>query len=127
MKLNNLAKTLVLGLAVFVATGAFAANKGTFKAEERVEINGLQLAPGEYQVRWEGNGPNVELSFIKGNKEIGKTAAKVTQLPDAPSFDSAIVNHANGKAVVSEIQFAGKKAAFTLEGSDRASMGDAAK
>jgi hypothetical protein len=127
MKLNSVAKALVLGLAVFVATGAFATNKGSFRAEEKVEINGQQLPAGEYQVRWEGSGPNVELSFIKNNKEIAKATAKVVPLTQTPSFDSAVVNHANGKAVVSEIQFAGKRAAFTLEGSDRAAMGDPAK
>ena len=115
MKLNNLAKVMVLGLAVFVATGAFAFNKGTFQARETVEINGQQLPAGEYQVRWEGNGPSVEISFIKNNKEVAKTTAKAVQLKNTPSFDSSIVNHANGKAVVSEIEFAGKRTAFSLE------------
>jgi hypothetical protein len=115
MKLNNLAKVMVLGLAVFVATGAFAFNKGTFQARETVEINGQQLPAGEYQVRWEGNGPSVEISFRKNNKEVAKTTAKAVQLKNTPSFDSSIVNHANGKAVVSEIEFAGKRTAFSLE------------
>jgi len=128
MKLNNLAKAMVLGLAVFVATGAFATNKGTFRAQEPVEINGQQLPAGEYQVRWEGNGPSVEISFVKGNKEIAKTTAKAVQLTQTPSFDSSVVNHSNGKAVVSEIEFAGKRTAFSLEGSDRASaMGGASR
>jgi hypothetical protein len=127
MKLNNLAKVMVLGLAVLVATGASAANKGTFRAQEAVEINGHQLPPGEYQVRWEGNGPNVEISFVKGNKEIAKTRATVVQLPQNPTFDSSLVNHANGKAVVSQIQFAGKRTAFNLEGSDRTAMDSTSK
>jgi hypothetical protein len=127
MKLNNLAKVMVLGLAVFVATGAFATNKGTFRAQEAVEVNGQQLPAGEYQVRWEGNGPNVEISFVKNNKEIAKTTATAVQLPQTPSFDSSVVNHANGKAVVSQIQFAGKRTALSLEGSDRAAMGSASR
>ena len=127
MKLNNLAKVMVLGLVVFVATGAFATNKGTFRAQEAVEINGQQLPAGEYQVRWEGSGPNVEISFVKGNKEVAKTTAKVVELPQSPSFDSSVVNHSNGKAVVSQIQFAGKRTAFSLEGTDQAAMGSTSR
>jgi len=128
MKLNNLAKVIVLGLAVLVATGAFAANKGTFRAQEPVEVNGQQLPAGEYQVRWEGNGPNLEISFVKGNKEIAKTTATAVQLPQTPNFDSSVVNHANGKTVVNQIQFAGKHTALNLESSDRAAaMGSASR
>ena len=127
MKLNNLGKVMVLGLAVFVATGAFAVNKGTFHAQETVEINGQQLPAGGYQVRWEGNGPSVEIGFLKNNKEVAKTTARAVQLKKTPSSDSSIVNHATGKAVVSEIEFAGKRTAFSLEESDRATMGSASR
>jgi hypothetical protein len=127
MKLNNLAKTVMLGLAVFVATAAFAGNSGTFLAHEAVEINGQQLAAGTYQVRWSGTGSNAELSFMKGNKEVAKTTARIVPLNQAPSFDSATVDHSDGKATVSEIRFAGKKTAFALGVSDRAAMGDGSK
>ena len=118
---------MVLGLAVLVATSAFASNIGTFRAQEAVEINGQQLPAGEYQVRWEGTGANVEISFVKGNKEVAKATAKAVQLTETPSFDSSVVNHANGKAVVSEIRFAGKRTALSLEGTDRAAMGSASR
>jgi len=52
MKLNNLAKTVVLGLAVLLASSAFASNKSTVQLHESFEVNGQQLSPGEYQVRW---------------------------------------------------------------------------
>ena len=127
MKLNNLAKTVVLGLAVFVTTGAFASNRGAFHAQEAVEVNGQQLPAGDYQLRWEGSGPNVELSFMQGKKEVAKTPAKEIQLAQAPSFDEAVVNHGSGRASVSEIRFAGKKTALSVGESDRASMSDSSK
>ena len=124
MKLKNLAKGLVLGLAVLLATSAFAAtNKGSLRIGEAIEINGQTLPAGEYQVRWEGAGPNVELSFIKNNKAIVKTQAKAVELPQAPDYDSAILDHTGGKATMSQIQFAGKKTAFAIGSSDRASLG----
>jgi hypothetical protein len=127
MKLNNLAKSVVLGLAVFVATGAFASNKGSLHVTEAVEVNGQQIPAGDYTIRWEGTGANVELSVMQGKKELAKTTAKQVELDQAPSYDAAIVNHSNGRASVSQIRFSGKKTALEIDGSDRASMSNSAK
>ena len=113
MKLNHLAKTVVLGLAVLLASSAFASNKGSLQVREAFEVNGQQLAPGEYQVRWDGTGPNVEVSFMQGKKEVAKATAKVVALDKAYDYDSAVVDHASGKATVSEVRFAGKKYALS--------------
>jgi len=123
MKLNNLTKAAVLGLALFVATGAFASNKATVHVDEAVEVNGQQLPAGDYQVRWEGSGSNIELSFMHGKKEVAKTSAKEVDLGKASPYDSAVIDHSSGKASVSELRFAGKRTALSLGSSDRASMG----
>jgi len=122
MKLNHLAKTVVLGLAVLLASSAFASNKGSLQVRETLEVNGQQLAPGEYQVRWDGTGANVEVSFMLGKKEIAKTSAKVVALDKAPDFDSAVVDHASGKATVTEVRFAGKRFALALGATEKAEM-----
>jgi hypothetical protein len=127
MKLNNLAKSvaksLVLGLAVLVATGAFASNnnKGSLHVQEAVEINGQQIPAGYYDLRWEGTGSNVQLTFMQGKKEIAKTSAKAIELDRPADYDSAVLNHSSGKATVSEVHFAGKKTAFTFGSTDSAS------
>ena len=122
MKLNNVAKTVVLGLAVLLATSAFASNKGSLQVREAVEVNGQQLAPGAYDVRWEGTGSNVEVSFMQGKKEVAKTSAKVVALNSAANYDSAVIDHASGKASVSEVRFAGKKFALAIGGTDKAEL-----
>jgi hypothetical protein len=122
MKLNNLAKSVVLGLAVLLASSAFASNKGSLQVHEAVEINGQQLAPGVYQLRWDGTGSNVEVSVMRGNKEVAKVAAKVITLNEAADYDSTIVDHASGKAAVSEIRFSGKKFALAIGSTDKAEM-----
>ncbi len=122
MKLNNVAKTVVLGLAVLLATSAFASNKGSLQVREAVEVNGQQLAPGAYQVRWDGTGSNVEVSFMQGKKEVAKTSAKLIALDKSSDFDSAVIDHASGKASVSEVRFAGKKVALAIGGTDKAEM-----
>lgn len=122
MKLNNVAKTVVLGLAVLLASSAFASNKGTLQVREAVEVNGQQLAPGAYQVRWDGTGSNVEVSFMQGKKEVAKTSAKVIALDKASGYDAAVIDHASGKAAVSEVRFAGKKVALAIGGTDKAEL-----
>ncbi len=122
MKLNHLAKTVVLGLAVLLASSAFASNKGSLQVRETLEVNGQQLAPGAYQVRWDGTGANVEVSFMQGKKEVAKTSAKVVALDKASDFDSAVVDHEGGKATVTEVRFAGKRFALALGVTEKAEM-----
>jgi hypothetical protein len=117
MKLNNLAKFAVLGLAVLLATGAFASNnKGTLNVQEAVQVNGQQLPAGEYQVRWDGSGSNVQLSIMQGKKEVAKTSARVVELEQKSPYDSAVIDHNSGNASVSQLRFAGKKFALAIGG-----------
>ena len=122
MKLNHVAKTVVLGLAVLLASIAFASNKGTLQVREAVEVNGQQLAPGAYQLRWDGAGANVEVSFMQGKKEVAKASAKVVALDKASAYDAAVVDHSSGKAAISEVRFAGKKFALAIGATDKAEM-----
>jgi hypothetical protein len=115
MKLNNLAKFAVLGLAVLLATGAFASNKGSLHVEEAVQVNGQQLPAGDYQLRWDGSGSNVELSFMQGKKAVVKTSAKVVALDNTSPYDSAVVDRSSG-ASLSQVRFAGKKFALAIGG-----------
>jgi hypothetical protein len=124
LTLNHLAKSVVLGLAVLLASSAFASNKGTSQVHETLEVNGQQLAAGEYQVRWDGTGSNVEVSFMQGKKEIAKTSAKLVNLDRASDYDAATVDHSSGKARVSEVRFAGKKYALALGATEKAEMSE---
>jgi hypothetical protein len=122
MKRNNVAKYVVLGLAVLMATAAFASNKASMHVQEAVEVNGQQIPAGDYTLRWEGTGTNVELSVMQGKKEVAKTSAKVIELSQTSPYDSTVVDHASGKASISEIRFAGKKSALAIGGTDRAAI-----
>ena len=126
LAMNNLAKTVVLGLAVLLASSAFASNKGSLQVREPFEVAGQQLAPGEYQLRWDGTGSNVEVSFMQGKKEVAKTSAKVVELDKASAYDSTVVNHASGKATVSQVRFAGKKYVLAIGATEKAEMSGSA-
>jgi hypothetical protein len=124
LALNHLAKTVVLGLAVLLASSAFASNKGTLQAHETLEVNGQQLPAGEYQLRWDGTGSNVEVSFMQGKKEIAKTSARLVNLDKASDNDSALVDHSSGKAIVTEVRFAGRKYALALGATEKAEVSE---
>lgn len=123
MKLNDLAKTVVLGLAVLLASSAFASNKGSLEVGQSVEVNGQQLAPGDYQLRWDGTGANVEVSFLKGGKEVAKASAQVVELQRPADYSSAVIDQSNGKASISMVRFAGKKYALAIAPTEKAAMG----
>lgn len=122
LALNNLTKTVVLGLAVLLASSAFASNKGSLHVREPIEVAGQQLAPGEYQLRWDGTGSNVEVSIMQDKKEVAKAPAKVVALDKAYDYDSAVIDHASGKATVSQVRFAGKKYALVIGATEKAEM-----
>jgi len=98
-------KSLVLGLAVLLATSAFAANKGSLQVQEPISVNGQQLKPGDYKVQWDGSGPNVELSIMQGKKVVTKVPAHVVDLSSASNADAAVVkNNADGSTCTQNIQ-----------------------
>src|SRR5262249_11059575 len=83
-------KSLFLGLALLLATSAFAANKGSLQVQEPINVNGTKLAPGDYKVQWDGTGPSVELSIMQGKKVVAKVPAHVVDLDKPSSLDAAV-------------------------------------
>jgi len=116
MKLSNVAKSLTLGVAVLLASSAFAGtNKTTLQVQEATTVSGTKLAPGEYKVQWEGNGPNVEMSILKGKNVVAKVPARMVELPSAAPSDAAVVHrNEDGSRSLSEIRMSGKKYALAV-------------
>lgn len=119
-------KSLFLGLALLLATSAFAANKGSLQIQEPTSVNGTKLAPGDYKLRWDGNGPSVELSIMQGRKVIAKVPAHVVDLSKPAQNDAAVVkNSEDGTKTLSEVRLSGKKFAFAV--GEEAAKADATK
>lgn len=123
MKFQSISKSLLLGLALLLATSAFAAaNKGSLQLSNPVTVSGKQLSAGDYSVKWDGNGPNVELNILRGNKVVATTPARLIDLSQKQNNDNAVVkNNADGTRSLAEIRFGGKKYALAI-GSESASM-----
>ncbi|MBZ5681858.1 MAG: hypothetical protein LAO24_17310 [Acidobacteriia bacterium] len=120
MKFATVSKSLVMGLAVLLASSAFAATKGSLQLNHPVSVNGTQLKAGEYKVQWDGNGPNVEVSIIQGKNVVVKVPAHVVDLNTPSQNDAAVVQKNNdGSSTLAGVRFGGKKIALEIgESSD---------
>ena len=115
MSVSKVSKGLLLGLALLLATSGFAANKGSLRVDNPVTINGKPLAAGEYTVKWDGAGPNVELNIMKGKNVVATVPARMLDLEQSPVRDSIITSvNSEGHKSVNEIRFSGKKYAFAV-------------
>lgn len=120
MKFATVTKTVVVGLALTLATSAFAASKANLTLNNPTSINGTSLKAGEYKLLWDGNGPNVEVSIMQGKKVIAKVPAKVVDLNQSSANDAALLKqNSDGTTTLAGARFQGKKFALELgEASD---------
>ena len=118
MKFATVSKSLVMGLALLLASSAFAATKASLHLNSPTSINGTKLKPGDYKLEWEGNGPDVEVSIMQGKNLVAKAPAKVVDLA-VPAQNTAAVLHKNddGSASLAGARFEGKKFAIDLSSS----------
>jgi hypothetical protein len=115
MKFATTSKSLVLGLALVLASSAFAATKASLQLTHPVTVNGTTLKAGDYKLQWEGDGPDVEVSILQGKNVVAKTQAHVLAL-DTPAANNAAVTRENGSgpSSLAGIRFEGKTLALEL-------------
>ena len=125
MKLS--VKVVTMLAALLLAASAFAASdthKGTLQVFDAVQVNGQQLPPGEYDVKWEGNGPNVQVNIVRGKKVLATAPAHVVDLPDKAASDTSVVNkNDDGSRTLTQIRFGGKKYALSIGEESAQNMG----
>jgi hypothetical protein len=115
MKFTTVSKSAVMGLAVLLASSAFAATKANLVLNNPTSINGTQLKAGEYKLEWDGTGPNVEVSVLQGKKVVAKVPAKLVDLPSASQNNAAVVTkNGDGTSSLSGARFEGKKYALEV-------------
>jgi hypothetical protein len=124
MKFGNFFKGLLLGLTLLLAIGAFAANKGSMQILNTVTVSGKTLSPGEYSLKWDGTGQNVQVSILKNNKVVATTPARLVDLNESSQSNVALVKSGgDGSRSLSEVRFEGKK--YSLQIGEDAGMAEA--
>ena len=115
MSLSKISKGLLLGSALLLATSGFAANKGSLQVDNPVTVNGKPLAAGDYTVKWDGAGPDVQLNIMRGKNVVTTVPAHMLDLEQAPGRDSVVTSvNSDGHKSLNEIRFSGKKYSFAV-------------
>ena len=118
MKSSLFFKIIVASLALMLTASAFAgsgSHKDSFAISATTTVNGQQLQAGEYEARWEGKGPTVQVSIIQGKKVLATVPAQLVEL-DRASLDTRAVikSGANGDRELTALRFSGKTYSLTL-------------
>lgn len=112
MRFSQFCKLMTLSTALLLAATAFAGSnphKGSIALSDAVQVNGKQLPAGEYTVVWDGDGPNVNVRFLRDGKEMASTSATVSSLEQKATQDAAEVHSAGEAREITAVRFAGKK------------------
>jgi len=122
MKLSKISRSALPGLALLLATSAFAANKtskGSFEISEPLTVSGHELQPGQYKVTWEGAGGDVQAMILSHGTLVATVPAHLTDL-NQPERNDAIVSRKNddGSQSLTQVDFAGKKYALSFDNED---------
>ena len=119
MKLSMIYKNVLAGLALLLATSAFAANKsnnGSLDVTEPVKVSGQQLKPGEYKLKWQGAGSDVEVMIWSQGALVATVPAHVTDLSVSERYNGyESQRNEDGSRTVVQVSFAGKKYALSFD------------
>ena len=112
LKLGLIPALLVLALSL-TSLAAPKRNSATVRFTEPVTVSSTQLKPGTYRLTWDGEGANVQVSFLKGRKTVATVPA--TLLDEASPFSGAVDTKmtSDNTRVLEEIQW--KKMALRFD------------
>src|SRR5690242_14441850 len=116
MKITSCSRIAVVWLSLLLAVSALAAedvHKESFKLGSAILVSNRQLSAGEYQVKWEGVGPVVDISILRDGKVLATLPAEVINLIEKSNSDITELRTApDGSKTLSEIHFANKNYAL---------------
>ena len=113
MKLPNYVAFLSI-LAVLAPLSAFAREKNQHSIDipNAVQVAGKQLEAGSYKVEWQGAGPEVQVTFLRGGKAVA-TVPGTLKTNDSQVTEDAIQTDSSSKTL-NEIDFGRDKEALVF-------------
>jgi type 1 fimbria pilin len=117
MKMSKIAIAL-FGAALLFSSGAIAkdTNKATLVIADKLNVEGKTVDPGTYKVEWDGNGPTVQVTLLKGKQTVTTFSAHVTeQASKNPGDAYGAVEQADGSKSLSAIYPGGKHAVLEVD------------
>ena len=96
-----------------LASARSSQRKEKVSVMDKVQIAGKTLRPGNYQVEWQGNGPTVNVKFLKYGKTLLTAPAQLAQLKTPAPYSAVVENtHKNGAKTIQEIEWNHKREAL---------------
>ena len=101
-------KRICLALTALLCVLPLSSTAGTKQSaviniSDPVVVNGTHLEPGDYTVRWNGTGSDVQVQFLKGKKEVASVPAKVIAQSNSNSPAITMRSTEDGSKTISEI------------------------
>src|SRR5512133_1620086 len=97
----------VSAMVALLLTGvSFAANGNSknITLASSVQVGNTVLQPGDYKVSWDGNGPTVNVTFLKDKKTVATAPAKLDNVSKTQQ-GSVQMNAAGGQETLQKINF----------------------
>lgn len=117
MQRSKVVKVMIGVAVLMVALSAVAAeNSGKMVLPSAAQFNGKSLPAGEYKVRWEGQGPDVQVTLSQGKHTIATAPAKLVSRSEKAPRNAVVLNNEGGKGSIVELRLAGKQSALVFEG-----------
>ncbi|MFZ1134453.1 MAG: hypothetical protein WAN69_05880 [Candidatus Korobacteraceae bacterium] len=105
----------LLVLALTLSVSAFAKPRSeSVVLYQDASINGTTLPAGEYVVKYDVDGNNAQVKFMKGSKEVASASGQVKTLTKKPDSNQVVVDTAGNSRTISEIDFGGKDTAISF-------------
>ncbi len=105
----------LLVLALTLSVSAFAKPKSeNITLYQDASINGTTLPAGDYVVKYDLEGNNAQVTFVKGGKEVASANGEVKTLTKKPDANQVIMDIAGNSRTISEIDFGGKDTAISF-------------
>jgi hypothetical protein len=108
---------LLSTLALLTPLGAFARDKNQHSVSfpDPVQVGSAQLQPGTYKVKWDGSGPEVQVSFVRDGKTVATVPGTLKTKDTAVVQDDIVVEPVSGSGkALREIDFGHQQEALVF-------------
>jgi hypothetical protein len=100
---------------ILLASTLFAEEEGRFELLSPVEVRGKQLSAGEYELRWNGTGPYLDLEILRNGNLLVSVPATISPIKHPSLYNSAVLrNNPNGTKTLFRIVLARKNLAIDI-------------
>src|ERR1035438_283486 len=111
----------MLALALMVSLSAFAKPKTeSITLFSDATLSGTTIPAGEYVVKYDVEGNNAQVKFLKGSKEVASANGQVKSLARKAGSTQVVLNTEGNARSISEIDFGGTDTAISFDSADMA-------